>query len=729
MKESAQVLSLLKSNFGYDRFLPLQEEIIGSVLARNDTLVLMPTGGGKSMCYQLPSLCFDGLTLVVSPLIALMKDQVDALKANGVAAEFVNSTLPPREVAAVQAQAKQGRLKVLYLAPERLALPGFRDFLRTLPVSLIAIDEAHCISEWGHDFRPDYRNLRDLRSDFPAVPLIALTATATVRVRVDIKAQLDLRQPREFVASFNRANLTYDVRPKREAFQTLAALLERHRDEAAIVYCFSRKDTESIAERLRAQGLKALPYHAGLDQDVRRETQEKFIRDEVPIIVATIAFGMGIDKPDVRLVVHYKLPKSIEGYYQETGRAGRDGLPSECVLLYTHHDRRNQHFFIDQVEDETERENARRKLAQVIEYCELQTCRRKYLLEYFGEPWDEEGCGGCDVCLTDTEEFDATVIAQKILSAVIRTGERFGASHVSQVLRGANSKRLRDLGHDQLTVYGIAHDHTEAELRLIMELLLARGLLARYGDTYPTLGVTRVGRQFLDNRTELTLARQRRDHEVELPRKVSDLAYDMALFDRLRVLRTELALAKGVPPYIVFGDASLQQMAHYLPQSSESFLRISGVGNAKLEEYGPDFLAVVRDHARANDLVERPNSSTRDRPSHQAPKAGSTYDETNRLLDQKLDIAEIARRRGLAESTILGHIERLADFGGQPDIDHLLPYAERFARIESAFRESGSPFLAPVLESLGPDFSYQELSLVRLRLRQERDNRADGMSL
>ena len=725
MSNHTQVLSLLKSSFGYDTFLSLQEEIIESVLAQEDTLVLMPTGGGKSLCYQLPSLCFDGLTLVVSPLIALMKDQVDALKANGVAAEFVNSTLPPREVAAVQTQAKQGRLKVLYLAPERLALPGFRDFLNTLRVSLIAIDEAHCISEWGHDFRPDYRNLRDLRRDFPAVPVIALTATATKRVREDIKVQLDLRRAREFVASFNRANLTYDVQRKRDSFSMLEAILQKHRNEAAIIYCFSRKDTEGVAERLRAKGLNALPYHAGLDQDVRRETQDKFIRDEVPIIVATIAFGMGIDKPDVRLVVHYQLPKSLEGYYQETGRAGRDGLPSECVLLYSYHDRGNQDFFIDQVDDETERENARRKLDQVIAYCELQYCRRKYLLEYFGEPWDEEACGGCDVCLTATEEFDATIIAQKILSAVIRTGERFGASHVSQVLRGSNNKRLRDLGHQQLTVYGIARDFTDDELRLIIGLLLARGLLARYGDTYPTLGVTQAGRQILHNREGLTLTRPKRGGEIALARKTAELSYDMGLFDRLRGLRTELALTKGVPPYIVFGDASLQQMAYYLPQSSESFGQIAGVGGAKLSEYGPDFLAIIRDYTQAHGLVERPNPSTRDEAPRLAPKAGSTYDETRRLLDQKLDIAEIARRRGLAESTILAHIERLADFGGQPSIDHLMPSAERFARIRAAFRKSGSPFLAPVREILGPDFSYDELRLVQILLRPEQDDPTD----
>ena len=339
MSDNSPMRALLKSHFGYDHFRPLQEDIITNVLDQNDTLVLMPTGGGKSLCYQLPSLCFEGLTMVVSPLIALMKDQVDSLKANGIAAEFINSTGSFTEISRIRRRATNGQLKILYVAPERLALPGFRDFMHSLDVSLIAIDEAHCISEWGHDFRPDYRNLKALRHDFPAVPVIALTATATEEVRQDIIAQLDLQKVRTFLASFNRANLTYLVEPKRVAFNELLDLLRKHENEPVIIYCISRKETESLAADISANNLKALPYHAGLDNEVREKTQEKFIRDKVPIIVATIAFGMGIDKPDIRLVVHYDLPKTLEGYYQETGRAGRDGLPSECVLFYSYRDK------------------------------------------------------------------------------------------------------------------------------------------------------------------------------------------------------------------------------------------------------------------------------------------------------------------------------------------------------------------------------------------------------
>ena len=596
--------NLLKKHFGYDNFLPLQEEIIASVLKRRDALVIMPTGGGKSLCYQLPALRFNGLTLVVSPLIALMKDQVDALKSNGIAAAFINSALSYVDLRRVQTQARRGDLRILYIAPERLALPSFQNFLSTLEISLVAIDEAHCISEWGHDFRPDYRTLGDLRRRLPHVPFIALTATATERVRDDIVTQLGLTNPQIFIASFDRANLNYTVRPKRNTFGALLNLLEKNRGESAIIYCFSRKDTESLAANLSDEGFDALPYHAGLEAEVRSETQEKFIRDEIPIIVATIAFGMGIDKSDIRLIVHCDLPKSLEGYYQETGRAGRDGLPSDCVLFYSYGDKIKQDFFIDRIEDETERQNAQEKLAQIIAFCKLQTCRRKYLLRYFGQKWDSENCGGCDVCLATKETFDATIIAQKVLSAVIRTGERFGMGHVNQVLRGANTKRVRELGHDKLSVYGIVNDFTDDDLKEITELLIDKGLLFQKGREYPTLGMTEAGRYFLKNREQLSLTRRKREEETPAANRTA-LDYDRALFEALRHLRSRIASERNVPPYIIFSDATLQQMAYYIPQSRESLSRISGVGAVKLEQLGDAFLPAICNHARMHNLAER----------------------------------------------------------------------------------------------------------------------------
>ena len=606
MNKAADSLAILKSRFGYDSFLPLQEEIIDNVLARRDSLVLMPTGGGKSLCYQLPALVFSGTTLVVSPLIALMKDQVDDLNANGIPARFINSSLSASEIRQVQTHVHQGRVKILYLAPERLALPGFLRFLQSLELSLIAIDEAHCISEWGHQFRPDYRNLRQLRQEFPSVPVVALTATATERVRQDIIGQLDLQGGQVFLSSFNRANLSYSVRPKNESWNTLLSLLRQGQNTPAIIYCFSRRETESLANDLSVEGLSARAYHAGLDPAVRRKTQEDFVRDRVPIIVATIAFGMGIDKPDIRLVVHYSLPKSLEGYYQETGRAGRDGLPSQCVLFFSVSDKISQDYFINQIADESEQATARDKLAKMVEFAQLPICRRRFILEYFGELWAEENCGGCDVCLQLVEKFDATEITQKILSAVIRTGERFGANHVVQVLRGSREKRVMDMGHDRLSVYGIAKDFGRPQMREVMSQLQSLGLLARSTGEFPTLAVSPEGREFLRNRGTLSLPRPAGISEGRKlgPKRGSPSAatvdYDEDLFEELRVLRRRLADAQEVPAFVVFGDVSLRNMAATFPQSMEEFSRITGVGEVKLKQYGPQFIKAIQSYAGAN---------------------------------------------------------------------------------------------------------------------------------
>ena len=733
-------LAVLKARFGYDSFRPLQADIIGNVLARRDSLVLMPTGGGKSLCYQLPALVFDGLTLVISPLIALMKDQVDALNANGIAARFINSSLPASEIERVQGQVLRREVKILYAAPERLALPGFRHFLHNLDLDLIAIDEAHCISEWGHEFRPDYRNLKLLREEFPAVPVIALTATATEQVRQDIIGQLGLQRGQVFLSSFNRSNLSYTVQPKADSWRLLLTLLRKRPNQSTIIYCFSRRETEELAEALNQQGLPARPYHAGLDGETRRRTQEDFIRDRVPIIVATIAFGMGIDKPDIRLVVHYSLPKSLEGYYQETGRAGRDGVPSDCVLFFTYADKAKQDYFINQIEDEAEQRNARQKLAKMVDYAQLPTCRRRFLLEYFGEEWPEESCNGCDVCLNSAEEFDAGTIAQKILSAVIRTGERFGANHVIQVLVGSREKRILELGHDQLSVYGIAKEFARPQLREIIGQLQAKGLLARNEGEYPTLAVTPGGREFLRRRELLTLPRPSEagvdgEREARSGRSGSPATLpasnepDEKLFQELRVLRRLLAEDRDVPPFVVFGDASLRHMAAAVPQTTEEFSRIHGVGEAKLAQYGPDFLTVIRNFAKVNGLPVRtepaPTSPAADiaggqeRPARRPATTNDTFNETLALMSQKLSVGQIAQQRGLAETTILGHLERLAQQGTVLDLEHLMPSAEKLNQIEEAFDAVRGAFLKPVREFLGAEFTYNQLRLARIHLRQQ----------
>ena len=594
------LLPLLKQYFGFRSFRPLQEEIIRDALAGRDVFALLPTGGGKSLCFQLPAMTRGGLTVVVSPLIALMKDQVDALQASGVPATFLNSSLPAGEARARLRGLHQGEYRLLYAAPERLMLSGVMSDLQRWNVNLLAIDEAHCISEWGHDFRPEYRQLAGLRQLFPSVPMMALTATATDRVRQDIVALLQLREPCCYVASFNRPNLTYRVFAKNKPYEQLLDFLRKRPRESGIVYCQSRKSTESVAERLNEAGVKARPYHAGLTPRERSEHQDLFLRDEVRVVCATIAFGMGINKPNVRFVVHYDLPKNIEGYYQETGRAGRDGLPSECVLLFSAGDVMKQTRFIDEKPSAKERNIAHEQLRQMVHYAESSGCRRGELLGYFGEKSAEDNCGGCDNCLSPRDTYDGTLAAQKFLSCLYRirqqSGFEFGMNQIVEVLTGAETESIRKWGHEKLSTYGIGNEHSRPEWKAIGRELIRLGLVRQApAEKFQVLGLTDEGLAVIKQRKPVQLTRP-----VAAPTPVEhragEIACDELLFERLVHLRKQLADERAVPPHILFSDVSLRQIARDYPADEPALARISGMSVRKLQEFGQVVLAVIMGH-------------------------------------------------------------------------------------------------------------------------------------
>ena len=597
------LLAPLKQYFGFSSFRPLQEEIIRDTLAGKDVFAVLPTGGGKSLCFQLPALVRPGLTVVVSPLIALMKDQVDALQAAGVAATLLNSSLAAGESRPRLRGLHNGEFKLLYVAPERLMLSGFLEDLKQWNVNRFAIDEAHCVSEWGHDFRPEYRQLATLRDQFPGVPLMALTATATERVRADIIEQLHLKNPASYLASFNRPNLTYRVAAKSGSYEQMVDFIKARKGEGGIIYCQARKTTESLARKLTEDGINARPYHAGLTADERSGNQEKFLRDETRVICATIAFGMGINKPNVRFVIHYDLPKNIEGYYQETGRAGRDGLPSECLLMFSPGDRVKQMRFIDEKPNPQERDIARAQLEQMIHYAEIASCRREFLLGYFGEKAGEPNCGGCDNCLAPRATWDGTTAAQKFLSCVYRIREKggfgVGMNHIIEVLTGADTEKVRKFGHHELSTYNIGGEHTRAEWGAIGRELIRLKLLFQNPECFNIIEITEAGRDALKTRRKITLTKPVQPNEPQKQR-AGEIACDEALFEKLRALRKQLADERGLPSYIIFSDVALRQMARFYPASDREFSRISGVGDKKLREFGALFLGEIRAHLQTN---------------------------------------------------------------------------------------------------------------------------------
>ena len=590
----------LKKHFGYDAFRPLQREIVDDALAGRDVFALMPTGGGKSLCFQLPALLRDGLTIVVSPLIALMKDQVDALQASGIAATFLNSTLDGDEAKARWRGLHRGEYRLLYVAPERLMLEGFLEKALNWNIAQIAIDEAHCISEWGHDFRPEYRELKKLRTHFPDVPVMALTATATESVREDILKQLKLREPRRYVASFNRPNLVYRVVPKASAYDQLLVFLRARPNESGIVYCASRKTADSLATKLTADRISAKPYHAGLEAAERAKNQEKFLRDDVRVMTATIAFGMGINKPNVRFVVHYDLPKNLESYYQETGRAGRDGLPSECVLLFSASDVMKQRRFIEE-KSEKEQRIAHEQLRTMVGYAETRDCRRATLLRYFGE--ELTTCEGCDNCENPRETFDGTIAAQKFLSCVLRvqqkSGFSFGLNHIVEVLTGAKTDAVRQRGHDQISTYGIGSDTKREAWQSIGRELLRLGFVAAAPGKFATLEITGAGMRALRDRTSITLTIPADVPTKKRKGRAGEIECDEMLFDRLRTLRRKIADERDVPAYVIFSDATLREMARMLPTRLGDFERVPGVGQQKLKNFGETFLDEIKTYLAA----------------------------------------------------------------------------------------------------------------------------------
>ncbi len=710
--EAVSLLPLLKQYFGFASFRPLQEEIIRDALAGKDVFALLPTGGGKSLCFQLPALAREGLTVVVSPLIALMKDQVDAMQASGVAATFLNSSLDANEARNRLRGLHNGEFRLLYVAPERLMISGFLEDLKNWKVNLIAVDEAHCISEWGHDFRPEYRQLAQLRDHFPNVPLMALTATATERVREDIVKHLRLRESLVYVASFNRPNLIYRVLAKNKAYEQTLAFVRERPQESGIVYCQSRKSAEMVAERLNADGVKAKPYHAGLDQKDRAKNQELFLRDEVRVICATIAFGMGINKSNVRFVIHYDLPKNIEGYYQETGRAGRDGLPSECVLLFSAGDVVKYSKFIDE-KPAQERQIARDQLQQMVHYTESSECRRAALLRYFGEIFPDANCGACDNCLSPRDTYDGTLAAQKFLSCVFRVREKsgfdFGLNQIVEVLTGADTDNVRKWNHETVSTYGIGKETGREEWKAIGRELVRLGFVRQIAERFNVLELTDDGRKVLKERKPVTLTKPMKAPETKIPR-VGDIACDDVLFDRLRQLRKKLADERAVPSYIIFSDVALRQMARNYPANDREFSRISGVGQKKLQEFGELFLEEIALH-----LLTAPRQIFAD-DSFVAPppKAhlNETTRETLRLFRSGDSVEAIARKRGFATSTIYGHLATVIEAGEKIELQQFLTLEEQ-KEIAAAFEKFGFGNLGGAREFLRNKFDYGLLRIYR----------------
>lgn len=719
-KEKDILKSKLKEVFGYSNFRGNQEAIIRNVLEGKNTFVIMPTGAGKSLCYQLPAIIMDGLAVVISPLIALMKNQVDQLNAYGINARFLNSTLSKGEITRLKKDSISGNVKLLYVAPESLNKEENIEFLKKVKVSFVAIDEAHCISEWGHDFRPEYRKIKSMIQQLGNLPIIALTATATPKVQLDIQKNLQMEDADIFISSFNRKNLYYEVRPKKETKKQLIKFLRDNKGKSGIVYCLSRKKVEEIANLLTVNGFKAAPYHAGLDADVREKNQDAFLNEEIDIIVATIAFGMGIDKPDVRFVVHYDVPKSLEGYYQETGRAGRDGLEGHCLMFYSHNDLNKLEKF-NKDKSVQERENARLLLQEMEYYAESPVCRRRQLLHYFGEEFREENCGMCDNCVHPRERFDGTPYVKTVLQAAKQTNERFGLNHLVNVIRGIEDEYVKSYAHFDLPVFGTGSDEEADFWKSVIRQALIYQYLEKDIENIGVLKLTPKGEAFLKKPHPIELARDHDfttdlDEEEESSERVpmNTKSYDEKLFEMLKDLRKKIAREKNLPPYVIFQDPSLEEMATTYPTTREELAQVNGVGMGKVNKFGKEFLELIQQYVEENDI---------ETATEVVVKSSVNKSKTKifiiQQIDKKVDLEEIAEMANLTFDELLTEIENITNSGTKLNLNYYIDQVldpQKQEDIHDYFMQAETDSLEAALqdESLS-EYTEEEIRLARIQ--------------
>jgi len=692
-----KALPLLNSYFGYNAFRNGQEQAIRSVLAGNNTICVMPTGGGKSICYQIPALVLSGTTIVISPLISLMKDQVDALIQAGIPATFINSSLSYNEANKRIYEAKQGKYKLLYIAPERLESYEFVEDLKSMDIPLVAVDEAHCISQWGHDFRPSYRHIQQMVNSLPQQPnVLALTATATPRVREDICHLLNIEARNTIITGFERENLSFSVIKGQDRLKYLLDYLKKNEQEAGIIYAATRKNVDQLYERLRKENVNVARYHAGMGDVDRAREQERFLEDNASVMVATSAFGMGIDKSNIRYVVHYQMPKNMESYYQEAGRAGRDGLDSECIMLYSPQDVQVQRFLIDQSSDRSRMTQELEKLQQMTDYCHTENCLQEFILKYFGET-ETDACGRCGNCLDSRTSIDVTKEAQMVMSCVIRMGQRFGKNITAQVLTGSKNKKVIDMGFERLTTYGIMKDQGAKEVSDFIEFLISQELIAIEQGQFPTIYVAPKGKDVLLGKHPV----YRREAV-----KVKQVSKNDPLFEELRDVRKRIAETEKVPPFVIFSDAAIKDMCAKLPKTNEEFLQVSGVGEHKLKKYGLEFIQAIRAFLAANPDYQSEIQAEPAAPKKTVKKAvGESHLETLELNQKHLSIEEIAEQRELAVSTVESHLLQCAQQGLDVDFSRHVP-SEYIPLLEKAVEEAGRERLKPIKELLPEEVSY-----------------------